>query len=71
MRPGVVCVRDFPSVLCLKAMPKFALIEVEGGFIVEPFNGEKHLSPYGWSKAGVTLFSFREEVEHLRDQILN
>lgn len=50
--------------------PKFALVEVEGGFIVEKFNAKEHLTEYG-TKAGVNLFSCREDVDHLRNQILN
>ena len=52
--------------------PKFALVQVDGGFLVERFNPEIHLSKeYGWSRANVTLFSEMEEVAHLRSEILN
>ena len=51
--------------------PKFALVEVEGGYVVEPFSKERHICEYGWTYNGVTLFSDPEDVEHLRDQILN
>ena len=51
--------------------PRFALIEVEGGFVVERFDPDRHLSVHGWSRAGISLFEQREDVAHLRDLILN
>jgi hypothetical protein len=51
--------------------PAWALVDVEGGYIVEKFEPIRHMSIHGWSKSGVNLFFHREEVEHLRDQILN
>jgi len=51
--------------------PRFALIEINEGFLVEPFDSEKHLTNEGWSYPGIQLFVDQEEVAHLRDQILN
>lgn len=52
--------------------PRYALVEVEGGFVVEPFDRSRHISPkWGWAGANVHLFSDRRDVEHLREQILN
>ena len=51
--------------------PRFALIQIQEGFLVERFNSEKHLTSEGWSYPGIQLFVDPKEVEHLRDQILN
>ena len=51
--------------------PRFALVEVEGGLVVEEFDATRHLSSYGYTLPSVTLFVDREEVAHLRDLILN
>ena len=51
--------------------PKFAIVEVEGGFLVEKFDAQKHLCKFGWTFPNVNLFSEMEEVAHLRSEILN
>jgi hypothetical protein len=52
--------------------PKFALINEEDGlFTVEKFDAKVHLTEMGWSLPGITLFTNREEVSHLRDLIIN
>jgi hypothetical protein len=51
--------------------PQFALVEVDGGFVVEKFDAKHHISPFGWSYPNVSLFDHVDEVSHLRDQILN
>ena len=51
--------------------PLYALVEVEGGFHVEPFRHKRHITRHGWAYPGVNLFRDMEEVAHLRDQILN
>ena len=51
--------------------PRYALVEVEGGFVVEDFDASKHLCSQGWSYPGVSLFESMEDVLHLRNEILN
>ena len=51
--------------------PKFALIEQNGLFTVEKFDAKVHLTEYGWSFPGITLFTNPDEVSHLRDLIIN
>jgi hypothetical protein len=51
--------------------PFYAIVEMEHGFHVEPFRYESHIGRFGFVRPGVTLFRDREEVAHLRDQILN
>ena len=57
------------------APPRYALVSVlDESFIVQDFDYAKHMyqGPMGsWSKSGVTLFSERSEVEHLREFIIN
>ena len=51
--------------------PKFALVQIDGGFLVEKFDAQKHLCKFGWTFPNVNLFCRREEVAHLRSEILN
>lgn len=51
--------------------PNFALIAVDGGYIVETFNPKVHLCVHGWTFPDITLFQDISEVQHLRDEILN
>jgi hypothetical protein len=51
--------------------PFYAIVEGRDGFHVEPFRYEKHIGRFGFLLPGITLFRDREEVAHLRDQILN
>lgn len=51
--------------------PKFAIVEVENGFLVEKFDAQKHLCKFGWTFPNVNLFCSMEEISHLRSEILN
>ena len=61
----------FFQIMQIYEEPKFALVEVDGGFLVEKFDAQKHLCKHGWTFHNVNLFCSMEEVSHLRSEILN